>query len=601
MIPSRAVSDAEIEQLIDTTQPTAIPGPATAGQRLTPRTVARLQRSIGNAATARTVQRLTTLGPAMTPEDMFNKLTSHIMFEHGKYGHVPVHQLHDVAKRLEAMEQQLSVNPTPELRREYTLLKQRYDMSREGPGAANPRPGYNTTAIIEAVDKDGQLVAVAFGDYDSAGHAEEHAIDDIRRQLGGRKLPGGRIEVVGDKVVCESICAPRLKALATELQAQRVDSHVFRREALRQADGKPVREAGEKTTMNTQTKATSEGKPLTRRSATLYERAESEATPTAGPPTAEATVPVATESNPSPGKPAAQHVSLGTPDMEDIHIGGPDARGTAIGDGIILGLQGLNFVLGRLNEARQRRRLEEALAAREPEIARLRRERPDCGVVLAIHFRVTDGNPDSPIEPGPVFERIELGVGRSPREARKDLERTPELLPGLLESEHDVIVDTLWVPALKPQAPMPPPPPFPVFSLATFASRNPSLQNVKWTNRGGFDDEDPRQLSVPEGLEPRFYVLQLPAEFASLIPRAHDPEIMRQQLPLGTRNGMPVVRLDPWLPFFDVAAAALFPADQATADLFETAPPTSDQGTILTEDFDLIRWARPDQIKLLGR
>jgi hypothetical protein len=552
----------------------------------------------------------------MTPEDMFNKLIAHIVFEHEKYGHVPVHQLEETAERLRAMEKELAVKPTPELTKQYNLLKQRYDMSRRGAGAANPRPGYNTSAVIQVVDHDGRIVALAFGDYDGAGHAEQHAIKELRRQLGATPVPGGRVEVVGDKVVCSKVCAPELRALATELQVSRVDSHVYQRESLRKDVGKPGRLASEKTTMRTLTKATSADRSLTRGSTTLYER-EAPGTATGGSKgTAPLpTVPVGTESAPLPSEGPArsepqpqtnerpapgQRATVGTPDMEPVHEGGPDARGTADGDGITLGLQGLNFVLSILNARTQRRRLEEALAAKEPEIARIRRERPDCGVLVRIVFRHTDGQPDSPLQPGPVFERVELGVGRTQRDADKDVRSAPRLLPGIADNESEVTEATLWVPALKPVAAAPPRPPFPAFALATFASRTPKLQNVEWSSRWGFDDEDSAAITVPDGVAPRFYVLQMPSEMPGLGGGKHDPEVERQTLPLDVRSGIPVVKLDPDMPFFNVAAAALFPADEATAELFGTAPPTINYNDILVDDFDLVRWARPEQIKLVG-
>jgi hypothetical protein len=52
---------------------------------------------------------------------------------------------------------------------------------------------------------------------------------------------------------------------------------------------------------------------------------------------------------------------------------------------------------------------------------------------------------------------------------------------------------------------------------------------------------------------------------------------------------------------FRIGAAALFPADQPTLELFTQAPQTVVYGPLLVQDFDLVRWAWPDQITLLGR
>ncbi len=310
------------EAVTPAAEPSASAGAPVASAPLA-RQILRLQRTAGNQATGRLLARGRVLqrqhtgavapvpaaarGAAMEPEDMFNKLIGHILFEDERYGHIPGHRLEDTKRQLdstkrqlEAMEERLKVAPTPALRndyqackRDYQVLKQRYDLSFDpsrlgtepsgmGAGAASPRPGYNTSAIIQVVDKDGRLVEVAFGDYDSAGHAEEHAINSLRRQLGGRKVPGGRVEVVGDRIVCADVCRPALEKFAKEVDADRVDGHVFQRPVVKQAPGTPPRYASEKTTMKTLTKATSEGKMPRRVSGAIYERPGSPPRPAGG-------------------------------------------------------------------------------------------------------------------------------------------------------------------------------------------------------------------------------------------------------------------------------------------------------------------------------
>jgi hypothetical protein len=122
---------------------------------------------------------------------------------------------------------------------------------------------------------------------------------------------------------------------------------------------------------------------------------------------------------------------------------------------------------------------------------------------------------------------------------------------------------------------------------------------VEWSNLGGFDDEGQTRLEIPEGVSARFHVLKLPGEMSSIIMRDRDPpEVKTQAIPQSMRNGVPVVQLDPTMPFSDVAAAALFPADEVTLELFAQAPRTKQLGPLLVEDFDLAPWARPEQIKL---
>ena len=310
-----------------------------------------------------------------------------------------------------------------------------------------------------------------------------------------------------------------------------------------------------------------------------------------------------TPPQPAPAEELGQRVTpatVGMPDMEPVREGGPNAAGAAVADGIVLALQGLNFVFARYNEHVQLGRLEEALGALKPQVARITQQRPECGVLLAIRFRQAEGHPDSPIHPGPVFAGIDVGVGADPREAQRDMVSQPELRAGLAPGEHETIAEMRWIPPRRPQAPKVPPPPLPVFCLATFVSDTPELQNVEWTNLGGFDDEARTRLSLRPGVTPRFYVLQMPKWIHSVIPREQNPEQKETLLPLATRDGFPVVELDPLMPFFDVTAAALYPADQATLELSQQAPATVQMGPLLIDDFDLVRWARPDQIKTIA-
>jgi hypothetical protein len=285
--------------------------------------------------------------------------------------------------------------------------------------------------------------------------------------------------------------------------------------------------------------------------------------------------------------------------MQPVIESGLDPVGVAGANAIVLALQGLNFVLGQKNASVQRERVQAALAALEGEIAEIRQRKPDCGVLVLVYFNQTQVSPDSPIQPGPEFARIELGVGRDPREADKQRRGTARMFAGLSPTQTQSVNQQLWIPALHPVDAAPPRPPVPVFGLGTFTSRRPTLQDVEWSNMGGFDDEGTTRLKIPDGVEPRFHVLQLPVELTGVIPRPRDPELATHAVPQTTRNGLPVVRLDPGMPFSDVVAVALFPADQETVELFERAPPTAQLGTLLVADFDLVRWARPNQVRLL--
>lgn len=291
---------------------------------------------------------------------------------------------------------------------------------------------------------------------------------------------------------------------------------------------------------------------------------------------------------------------LGERDMTPVSTGGPDPRGVALANGAVLALQGINFVLGVINDKIQRERFEAEMALLRPVIEDARRRQPHHGVLMTVHYTLTESLPDSPIKAGPQFARIEWGVGRNPREARANIAEQPRLLPGLLPTQSEAVTQQLWVPPLEPVEVAPPNPPLPVAGLGTFASRTPVLQDVEWSNMGGFDDEGTSPLTVPAGMQPVFHLLQIPDTVASVIPRREDPEIKRQRVPTAVRNGFPVVRLDPWMPFSDVAAVALFPADNPTLELFGQTPPTVQFGPLLIANFDLIRWARPEQLRRLS-
>lgn len=96
---------------------------------------------------------------AMTPEDMYNKLIATRGFEES----IPVDKLDEVKQQLADMKAQLETTPSPELRRSYNKLLAQYNSSTlEGAGAVMGQ-GYNTYAIVQVVDKDGNLIAVAEG------------------------------------------------------------------------------------------------------------------------------------------------------------------------------------------------------------------------------------------------------------------------------------------------------------------------------------------------------------------------------------------------------------------------------------------------------
>jgi uncharacterized protein DUF4157 len=148
-----------------------------------------------------------------------------------------------------------------------------------------------------------------------------------------------------------------------------------------------------------------------------------------------------------------------------------------------------------------------------------------------------------------------------------------------------------------------PRPPFPVVAMATFRS-GAVLRDVMYGGRTGFDDEGTSTLEVPAGTRARFYLLRPPSEiddrYSESLGTVSVPVVRRSA---GSGESIRVVDLDPSLRAvgFDVTAAMIFPADEATRSLFEYSRSTRDATGLLMgyENFDLIRWIAPGDVALL--
>lgn len=128
------------------------------------------------------------------------------------------------------------------------------------------------------------------------------------------------------------------------------------------------------------------------------------------------------------------------------------------------------------------------------------------------------------------------------------------------------------------------------------------LQNVEWGGVLGFDDESQAMLNVPYGTIPRFLILSLPQLFEWF----NGTDCRTSSIPIQVRQAgeggnIPVVNLDPRIPLFNVAAACVFPADDATEALFENTPATRDDTSqIHYTNFTEAGWVRPENIKLIS-
>jgi hypothetical protein len=293
--------------------------------------------------------------------------------------------------------------------------------------------------------------------------------------------------------------------------------------------------------------------------------------------------------------------SVGMADDAPIVASELSARGLAQADFHGLLLDMANATLNRINDEIQQRRAQEQLHSLEPEVDRLQRERPDCGVLLVPVLRQIEPDGFSAIRPGPGLVRIEIGVGRDRSEA--GLNRISQLKSAPGPAEREFEGQHVWIPAIHPVDPPPPAPPFPIVGLATFASRAPTLTNVAWSFLPiGFDDVGETTLEIPQGAEPRFYVLALPAEMTAWDRNPRGAAKHTAEIAQATRGGMPVALLDVYVPFDDdAAAAAIFPADAATAKLFRSTPEMLNWAGLVphTTAYSLLRWASPEQIRRL--
>jgi hypothetical protein len=159
-----------------------------------------------------------------------------------------------------------------------------------------------------------------------------------------------------------------------------------------------------------------------------------------------------------------------------------------------------------------------------------------------------------------------------------------------------------WIPPVQPAGPAALTTPFRTkVALATFAAGKEVLQDVEWGGLTGFDDEGTTRLSP--NAQARFVVLRVPSPLIWYYAGEHRTEIPVADRAAAEGGTIPVVSLDPLLPGFDVAAACVFPADDATAALFDSTPPTKDNLGHLRHfpNFGDARWVRPENVRVLQR
>jgi hypothetical protein len=132
------------------------------------------------------------------------------------------------------------------------------------------------------------------------------------------------------------------------------------------------------------------------------------------------------------------------------------------------------------------------------------------------------------------------------------------------------------------------------------------LQGVVWNGVSGFDDLWERKLEVPDIMTPSFLILKPPDKIRWWYQAGQNAVVqMETEIPVVWRAAasggkVPAVDLDPYMPFFSVAAAMVFPADDDTDDLVATRNPTQDNLGQLGRYLNVrqMRWVRAEHIRI---
>lgn len=296
--------------------------------------------------------------------------------------------------------------------------------------------------------------------------------------------------------------------------------------------------------------------------------------------------------------------------LEPVVEHGPSVRGDAKFQGATLAFQGVDFLLQKINGAIQARRFETEWKTRWlPEVTRRLAADPQLGAMVLISYSKDKGDAESAIDTVAVFQSIQVGYGINIDEALRDAQSQNRVAPGISN-----VGDRIW---LKPRAPMDIkrlrlPFSTTIAGLATFVPGKEKLVRIRFSGRMGFDDKlfSKEELSVPAGMKPRFYYLWPPEkvnyfQFGKWQTKEVDWAISsKAELAYGDvdpfQQGVPVVKLDSWINPYDASAAMVWPADNSTANLFQTADATQDSIGLLTgQGIGPMRWVRPEFIRVL--
>jgi rRNA-processing protein FCF1 len=279
-----------------------------------------------------------------------------------------------------------------------------------------------------------------------------------------------------------------------------------------------------------------------------------------------------------------------------------------------IGLQGVNWVIQEINDSIQKKRFNEAWARLAPQITSKLNEDPSQGVLIFVNYsrRIKQGaENDSPLDHVSVFQSIKYSFGYTPEDARVRSYSAPPDYRSPSGTGEEVITSEGWFPPKQPVDVTKLPTPFQKAGLATFVPGREKLVRVKFSGRWGFDDKmfSVAKLNVPAGMVPQFFYLFPPDEISYRdddnvlrtvrfeVDFEHAAEAVDNELAYSV---MTVIHLDSYINPYSATAAMVYPADNATANLFKTTAPTQDNlGYLKSYRMDLVRWVKTDNVRLL--
>jgi hypothetical protein len=301
---------------------------------------------------------------------------------------------------------------------------------------------------------------------------------------------------------------------------------------------------------------------------------------------------------------------------------GPSSGGEAAFQAGVLLLQGANelskYLLKKIYGPVQQRRFEEVRNRKMPFIEQQLNEDPQLGAMIFVYYSTFQGGEASVVDAGtPIFNDLHVAFGFTKDEALRAYNSVAHITavgPGSV-----YIGDTIWI---KPRAPLDIkklqlPVGAEVAGLATFVPGKEKFVRVSYSILAGFDDRalSRERVEVPKDMVPRFFYLWPPkcitymyngmAKQADVDTAMSGDADESANVIIKPFKGIPVVKLDshfnPSTWVSDGATAAMiWPADNATANLFQTTQSTSDpRGLLAGKGFGMVRWIRPEFVRVL--